>query len=130
MEASKLSLKDQRKPVTLEEWNKWFDSKTGKLHITVDEAKERIFHGGLDPNDGVRKEAWLFLLGVYKWESSSDERKTLINHKRDEFVRLKGAWWERMVEGNATPEQEEWWKEQKGRIGMAPSNPIDSVRER
>ena len=50
--------------------------------------------------------------------------------KFDEFVRLKGAWWERMVEGNATPEQEEWWKEQKGRIGMAPSNPINSVRER
>ena len=120
MEAGKLSLKDQRKPVTLKEWNGWFDSKTGKLHITVDEAKERIFHGGLDPNDGVRKEAWLFLLGVYAWESTYDERKKHINKKRDEFVRLKGAWWDRMVEGTATPEQQEWWKEQKGRIGMAP----------
>jgi TBC1 domain family member 15 len=118
MEAGKLSMKDQRKPVTIKEWNSWFDSKTGKLHITVNEAKERIFHGGLDPDDGVRKEAWLFLLGVYEWDSTADERKAYINSKRDEFVRLKGAWWERMVEGSPSAEQQEWWKEQKGRIGM------------
>jgi hypothetical protein len=83
----------------------------------VDEVKERIFHGGLDPEDGVRKEAWLFLLGVYSWDSTSKERSAAMNTKRDEFIRLKGAWWDRMVDGGATPEQEEWWKEQKGRIG-------------
>lgn len=119
MDASGVSLADKRKPVTLNEWSGFFDSQTGRLQITPDEVKERIFHGGLDPNDGVRKEAWLFLLGVYDWDSTADERKAIINSKRDEFVRLKGAWWERMVDGSGTVEDSEWWKEQKGRIGRS-----------
>ncbi|RMZ91971.1 hypothetical protein DV736_g776, partial [Chaetothyriales sp. CBS 134916] len=116
LKAGRMSLgDDKRKPVNLEEWNSFFDS-AGRLHMTVDEVKERIFHGGLDPEDGVRKAAWPFLLGVYDWESSAEERKACLNSKRDEYIRLKGAWWDRMVDGQASPKQEEWWKEQKGRI--------------
>lgn len=117
MEAGKLTLSDsKRRPVNIEEWKSFFDSK-GKLQVTVDEVKERIFHGGLDPEDGVRKEAWPFLLGVYDWDSTDEQRHAYMNSKRDEYIQLKGAWWDRMVEGEATPEQEEWWKEQKNRIG-------------
>ena len=126
MEAGRMSLggDNKRKLVTMEEWESFFDARTGRLQVTVDEVKERVFHGGLDPEDGVRKEAWLFLLGVYEWESTSDERHAVMNSKRDEFIRLKGAWWERMVEGGATPEHQEWWKEQKGRIGkLTPFSP-------
>ncbi|KAF2002457.1 hypothetical protein P154DRAFT_544452 [Amniculicola lignicola CBS 123094] len=115
LDMEQLSMKDRRKPVTLKEWKGFFD-RTGRLHITPDEVKERIFHGGLDPDDGVRKEAWLFILGVYEWDSSEEERKVSINSRRDEYIRLKGAWWERMVEGHNTLEEEEWWKEQKNRI--------------
>ncbi|KAL8704142.1 MAG: hypothetical protein Q9201_002692 [Fulgogasparrea decipioides] len=114
-EAGNLSLQDKRKPVSVAEWKGFFDS-SGRLKVTVDEVKERIFLGGLDPSDGVRKEAWLFLVGFYDWNSSADERKALLHSKRDEFVKLKGAWWERMVDGTGTPEENEWWKEQKGRI--------------
>ena len=119
IETGRMSLggENRRKPVNLKEWQSFFDGSTGKLTVAVDQIKERIFHGGLDPEDGVRKEAWLFLLGVYEWTSTSEERSRLMNAKRDEFIRLKGAWWERMVEGQASTEQEEWWKEQKGRIG-------------
>lgn len=116
IEAANMSISDKRKSVTQKEWDSWFDSTTGHLQITADEAKERIFHGGLDPNDGVRKEAWLFLLGVYSWDSSADERNAMMNSKRDEYVRLKGAWWERMVEGDASTEEHDWWRDQKGRI--------------
>ncbi|KAJ9294557.1 hypothetical protein DTO271G3_6825 [Paecilomyces variotii] len=115
LETGTMSIQERRKTVTMEEWNGFFDS-AGILQVTVDEVKERIFHGGLDPNDGVRKEAWLFLLGVYPWDSSEDERRAIMNSKRDDFVRLKGAWWERMVEGSTSAEDYEWWKEQKGRI--------------
>jgi len=117
MEAGNMSLKDKRKPVALKEWNSFFDPKTGRLQVTTEEVKERIFLGGLNPTDGVRKEAWLFLLGMYPWASTSDERKAIINSKRDEFIRLKGAWWERMVDGSGTAEENEWWKDQKARIG-------------
>ncbi|KAI4167433.1 MAG: hypothetical protein LQ343_007228 [Gyalolechia ehrenbergii] len=115
VEAGNLSLQDKRKPVSIKEWRGFFDD-SGRLKVTVDEVKERIFLGGLDPTDGVRKEAWLFLLGFYTWDSNTDERKAVVHSKRDEFVRLKGAWWERLVDGTGTPEQNEWWKEQKGRI--------------
>lgn len=122
MEAGGLSLADKRKPLCLKEWSDFFDKRTGKLQVTPDEVKERIFHGGLNPNDGVRKEAWLFLLGVYDWDSTADERKALMNGKRDEFIRLKGAWWERMVSGTGSAEETEWWKDQKLRIGTYSPN--------
>jgi len=115
-EIGSLSMKEQRMPVTLKEWNNFFDQRTGRLQITVDEVKERIFHGGLDPDDGVRKEAWLFLLGVYEWDSSAEERKTEMANLRDEYVKLKGAWWDRLVDLGGEGEEGEWWREQRSRI--------------
>ncbi len=117
-EMGSLSLKELRKTVTLKEWNNFFDPRTGRLQVTVDQVKERIFHGGLDPDDGVRKEAWLFLLGVYDWESSAEDRKVEIASERDEYVRLKGAWWDRLIDLGGEGEEGEWWREQKGRIGL------------
>ncbi|GAB1217273.1 hypothetical protein ATERTT37_006509 [Aspergillus terreus] len=116
LETGTMSIQERRKVLTLKEWEGFFDPMTGRLQVTVDEVKERIFHGGLEPNDGVRKEAWLFLLGVYSWDSSREERQVMMNSKRDEYIRLKGAWWERMIEGSSTVEQYEWWKEQRNRI--------------
>lgn len=114
--AGAMSLEDQRKPVTLKEWKGFFDQHTGRLTYTVDEVKERIFHGGLDPEDGVRKEAWLFLLGVYDWHSTADERKAQMASLRDGYVKLKGAWWERLVDLGGQGEAGEWWREQRARI--------------
>jgi hypothetical protein len=101
----------------LKEWNSFFDPRTGRLSVTVDEVKERVFHGGLDPEDGVRKEAWLFLLGVYDWYSTEAERKAQIASLRDEYVKLKGAWWERLIDLGGQGEEGEWWREQRARIG-------------
>ncbi len=117
--ASSLSMEDRRKPVTLKEWNGFFDPTTGRLAVTPDEVKERIFHGGLDPEDGVRKDAWLFLLGVHDWHSTADERKDRIAVLRDEYIKLKGAWWERLVDMGGQGEEGEWWREQRGRIGLS-----------
>lgn len=117
MEAGRMSLgTSKRQVVDLKEWKTFFDA-SGRLQVTPDEVKERVFHGGLDPEDGVRKEAWPFLLGVYDWNSNTEERHAYMNSRRDEYIQLKGAWWDRMVEGQPSPEQEEWWKEQKNRIG-------------
>lgn len=121
LDAESMSLADRRKPVTLQEWNGFFNSQSGRLERTPDEAKERVFHGGLSADDGVRKEAWLFLLGVYDWNSTKEERTTKLNSLRDEYIRLKGEWWERMVDEQGTLEEREWWKEQKMRIGKSQS---------
>ncbi|EPE09161.1 gtpase-activating protein gyp7 [Ophiostoma piceae UAMH 11346] len=114
--SSGLSLEERRKPVTLKEWNSFFDPRTGRLSVTTDEVKERIFHGGLDPEDGVRKEAWLFLLGVYDWYSTAEERKVQSASLRDQYVKLKGVWWERLVDLGGQGDEGEWWREQRGRI--------------
>ena len=122
-----LELSENRNVVTKKEWNGFFDSQ-GHLRVTPDEVKERIFHGGLHPDDGVRKEAWLFLLGVHDWNSTKDERKAKMNSLNDEYIRLKGAWWERIMDEDGTLEEREWWKEQKMRIGkLLPSSPSSSL---
>lgn len=127
METGRMSVSEsKRKPVNIKEWEGFFDS-AGKLQVTPEEVKERVFHGGLDPEDGVRKEAWLFLLGVYEWDSTKEERHAFMNSKRDEYIQLKGAWWDRMIDGQSTPEQEEWWKEQKNRIGKFISYPSQRI---
>ncbi|KAI0405318.1 GTPase-activating protein GYP7 [Xylaria palmicola] len=116
LETSSMSLEDKRNHVTLKEWNSFFDHTTGRLSMTIDEVKERIFHGGLDPDDGVRKEAWLFLLGVHDWYSTSEERRAQLASLRDEYVKLKASWWERLVDLGGEGEEGEWWREQRGRI--------------
>lgn len=115
--ASALSIEERRKPVTQQEWDTFFDPQTGRLSVTVDEVKERIFHGGLDPNDGVRKEAWLFLLGVHEWFGTADERKAEIASLRDQYYKLKLSWWERLDGEGGEGEAGEWWREQRSRIG-------------
>ncbi|KAK4138688.1 RabGAP/TBC [Trichocladium antarcticum] len=114
--ASNMTLEQIRKKVTLKEWKTFFDPRTGRLSVTVDEVKERVFHGGLDPDDGVRKEAWLFLLGVHEWTSTSDERKAQAASLRDAYIKLKGAWWERQIDQGGEGEEGEWWREQRARI--------------
>ena len=118
---SSLSLEERRKTVTMKEWTGFFDAKSGRLSVTVDEVKERIFHGGLDPEDGVRKEAWLFLLGVHEWHSTEEERKAQVASLRDAYYKLKLAWWERLDGLGGEGDTGEWWREQRGRIGKFPA---------
>jgi hypothetical protein len=126
LDAEMLNLQDRRNPVTMEEWKSFFNIRTGRLEKTQLEVKERIFHGGLSKEDDVRKEAWLFLLGVYEWDSSADERKAKMHSLRDEYIRLKGAWWERLADDQGSLEEKEWWKEQRMRIGKFSSLQLPS----
>ncbi|KAK6344241.1 GTPase activating protein [Orbilia brochopaga] len=105
---------DRRRPVEMEEWESWFNKSSGRLEITVDEVKERIFHGGCD--QAVRKEAWPFLLEVYPWDSTKDERSALMNSRRDEYVRLKGKWWDDVSRREGQGEAGEYWRDQRNRI--------------
>ncbi|KAI9309272.1 rab-GTPase-TBC domain-containing protein [Cunninghamella echinulata] len=85
-------------PVTMEKWNSFFD-KTGKLSIGEPYVLECIFRGGLDPS--IRKEAWLFLLNVFEWESTTLEREELIKTKREKYLSLKMKWKEQLSTDNA-----------------------------
>ena len=99
---------ENSRPVSLLEWSGFFDS-TGRLAITVDELKDRVFHGGLAPE--ARPEAWPFLLGVYPWDSSSQERDDLHKVMVLQYDMLKSRWLPKL-----TDEHDEYFKDQKFRI--------------
>lgn len=98
----------RRKPVSLVEWNGFFDH-NGTLSVTVSEVKSRIFHGGLDPD--VRKFAWLFLLGVYPWDSSEADRETLRESLVSGYADYKRRWIQ-----DDQKRATDFWKDQKVRI--------------
>lgn len=100
---------ERRNEVGKVEWNAFFDH-TGRLSITIDEVKDRIFHGGVSPE--IRNEVWLFLLDVYPWDSSSEDRRSIISEKRNEYYRYKRKWWEDIDK----QEGDDFWKDQKSRI--------------
>lgn len=76
-------------PIVQTEWKAWFDNE-GRLMLTADEAKKRIFQRGLA--DEARPEAWLFLLNVVPWESNRQEREALLHAKREEYETLRAKW--------------------------------------
>lgn len=100
---------ERRNEVGKAEWDAFFDH-SGRLSITVDEVKERIFHGGVAP--AIRDKVWLFLLNVFPWDSDSEERKSIISEKRNEYYRYKRKWWE----DTDKQQNDEFWKDQKSRI--------------
>lgn len=100
---------ERRNEVGRAEWNAFFDH-TGRLSLTVDEVKERIFHGGVAPE--IRELVWPYLLGIYPWESDTEERRSIVSEKRNEYYRLKRKWWEDIDK----QQNDEFWKDQKSRI--------------
>lgn len=98
----------RRKEISKAEWDTFFDY-TGRLSITVNEVKERIFHGGLESS--IRKEAWLFLLEVYPWDSSSEERKLLKESYITSYAEFKMRWL-----NDDHKRHTSFWKDQKHRI--------------
>lgn len=103
-----ISNASRRKPVSKVEWNGLFDE-SGRLTVTVDEVKSRIFHGGLEKD--VRKEAWPFLLGVFPWDSLAKERETIFQSLQYGYCDYKRRWVD-----DEEKRQTEFWKDQKVRI--------------
>lgn len=103
-----ISNASRRKPVSQVEWDGFFDH-NGRLILTVEEVKSRVFHGGLEPD--VRKSAWPFLLGVFEWDSSLKEREVAFESLQSSYADYKRRWIE-----DDDKRQTEFWKDQKVRI--------------
>ncbi|XP_039989018.1 TBC1 domain family member 15 isoform X3 [Xiphias gladius] len=78
----------RREPLSAEDWTKHQDPE-GRM-IKIPHLKQVIFKGGLC--HAVRKEAWKFLLGYFRWDSTLEERKALQRNKTDEYFRMKLQW--------------------------------------
>eukprot|EP01102_Stenamoeba_stenopodia_P006631 TRINITY_DN1830_c0_g1_i8.p1 TRINITY_DN1830_c0_g1~~TRINITY_DN1830_c0_g1_i8.p1 ORF type:complete len:604 (-),score=141.42 TRINITY_DN1830_c0_g1_i8:24-1835(-) len=83
-------------PVTLEEWNTYFEEDGRAKNLA--ELNRRVFYGGLA--DDARKTAWKYLLYYYPFDATHEERKALVEKKREEYFVYKNQW------TSITPEQE------------------------
>ncbi|SCU93267.1 LAFA_0F15500g1_1 [Lachancea sp. 'fantastica'] len=94
-------------------WESFFDAE-GRLSITVHEVKDYIFHGGVKDKH-LRREIWLFLLEVFPWESSAEERRILEETLRDSYrINFKSKWEYR--EPNSDADEEAYWHDQVLRV--------------
>ncbi|KAG0169620.1 GTPase activating protein [Apophysomyces sp. BC1034] len=83
----------RRAPVAPEEWIDLFNDE-GRLRVTEAYVNKLIFRAGLDPD--VRIEAWKFLLGIYPWDSTFDEREAIRRSKAEEYYEIKAMWFNHM----------------------------------
>lgn len=103
-----LNAYEGNREVTEQEWKRWFDSQ-GRLCVTVNEVKERIFHGGVASD--IRGEVWLFLLGVYDWSTSKEDREIITKTLESDYRLLKIQWLE-----NQSVQNDGYFKDQVFRI--------------
>ncbi|KAI8059930.1 rab-GTPase-TBC domain-containing protein [Gilbertella persicaria] len=78
-------------PLTPQVWVTLFDHE-GKLAVPVDHVRQLIFSGGLE-ND-IRIEAWKFLLGIYPWRSTFDEREAIRRSRTEAYFDIKRTWFD------------------------------------
>jgi TBC1 domain family member 15 len=68
-------------PVDEKMWEVWF-GKDGTPNIRIEEMRREVFRRGVTVKGKLRKKVWSFLLGVYEWDVSSDEREKRWAEKR------------------------------------------------
>lgn len=98
----------RRLAVSPEEWILLFDEQ-GRLTAPVPYVKQIVFQGGL--HSDIRIEAWKFLLGIYSWHSTFDEREAIRRSQKESYYAIKATWFDD-TEIRDTPE----FQEEKHRI--------------
>ncbi|CCF58616.1 hypothetical protein KAFR_0F00190 [Kazachstania africana CBS 2517] len=103
-------------PLNRQKWNSFFDSQ-GRLSLTVNEIKDYIFHGGISDME-LRKEVWLFLMGVYPWDSSADERIQIQQSLKESYNEYKNKWLLKITsfDDEDDESEQEYWDDQIFRI--------------
>jgi len=75
-------------PMNRDQWNAQFDEQ-GRIK---DEKLTRklIFYGGIDPL--IRGEVWRFLLLLFPWDSTQEQRQQILQEKRKRYYEWKSIW--------------------------------------
>lgn len=81
----------RRAPVSAAEWVSFFDDH-GKLNVDPEHISKLVFQGGLDSD--IRIEAWKFLLGIYPWHSTFNEREAMRRSRADAYFEVKSHWFD------------------------------------
>ena len=66
--------RDPKHAIDLKTFDSWFDQ-DGRPKITQEKMREEIFKHGISDYGTTRTRIWPYLLGVYEWDVSEEERK-------------------------------------------------------
>lgn len=75
------SSRDPQNPVDENTWRGWF-LPDGRPKVQVEEMRREIFRRGVAPEGLMRQLIWPFLLGVYEWDVTEEERVRLWSERR------------------------------------------------
>ena len=73
--------RNPKHPVDTETWLGWFDD-AGRPKVSKEEMRKEVFGRGISPIGDLRRTVWPFLLGVYEWDATTEERDKLWEDKR------------------------------------------------
>lgn len=96
-------------PLSRDEWNSMFDAEGRLVNYTA--FRERVFYSGVEAE--LRREAWKFLLGLHKPDSSAAERRDLVRDRKQSYDVLRRQWTS-ITEQQASRFGK--WKERKSRV--------------
>ncbi|KAJ0246250.1 Rab GTPase-activating protein 22 [Hirschfeldia incana] len=80
------SRRKRKRPLTAHQWRSLFTPE-GKLRDGGVGFLKKVRSRGVDPT--IRTEVWLFLLGVYDLNSTSEEREAVKTQRRKEYEKLR-----------------------------------------
>ena len=75
-------------PVDTEMWLSWFDD-AGRPKVSKEEMRREVFRRGVSPVGDLRRTVWPFILGVYEWDTTTEERDKLWEEKRYVLIALR-----------------------------------------
>jgi hypothetical protein len=92
----------REEPVSIMEWESFYipdnDAQTNRDKILlsdIQKIKRRIFKGGVVPS--IRHQVWKYLLGIYPWKSTLEEREAIDSGNRSKHKDLKQTWNKHLV---------------------------------
>ncbi|KAJ1997719.1 GTPase activating protein, partial [Coemansia thaxteri] len=85
-----------RPPLSAEQWFGFFEPADGaknpelRMLADSDSVRKAVFAGGVE--EDMRPMVWKYLLGIYPWGCSEQERKDIDKERADEYWVLKDSW--------------------------------------
>ncbi|KAI0046690.1 RabGAP/TBC [Auriscalpium vulgare] len=83
--------RDPKHPVDVATFDGWFNE-DGRPNVTFETMRQEVFRRGISDREQARKRIWPFLLGVMKWDATTEERDAHWEGKAKEYHDIKDEW--------------------------------------
>ncbi|PBK78088.1 RabGAP/TBC [Armillaria solidipes] len=72
-------------------WSQWF-AEDGRPTVRIEHMRREIFRRGISARGTLRQRIWPFLLGIFDWDVTSEERTKNWEAKRKQYQNIKDEW--------------------------------------